>query len=441
MKLSKPVLDGLTCPPEKRDVMYADDEVKGLRVRVNATGSKTFLFEYRYGGKSRRLGLGTYGQITLAQARRMAQEARGRVLAGGDPVGERKVRAQATLAAEVQEARDAIADALTLDVLIGRWQDGALRDRSQNYRREAPHRLRYAFGPSLGLPARQLTVGDVQARLDDISEAHPTTARRVHAYGRAMFGWAVKRRLVSDNPFAEVVLDSRDTSRDRVLDDAELGAFWRASGAMGYPFGPYFRILALTLQRLREVAGMRWDEIAPDRSTWTVPAGRAKNGKAHIVHLSEAARRELADVPRRELADGTLSPLVFTTTGHSPISGFSDATERLGRLMAADIAERAPQEQNIAGKNGPAPAPSWTLHDLRRTGVTTMARLGIPPHVADLTLNHVPASLKGVAAIYQRHQFMDERAQALNVWASHIERVAIACGLVEVHGNVVPFRR
>ncbi|CAI9121332.1 tyrosine-type recombinase/integrase [Brytella acorum] len=441
MRFTKPAIDALSCPPGKRDVMYADDEVKGLRVRVNATGSKSFLFEYRYAGKNRRLPLGEYGQITVAQARRAAQEARGRVLAGGDPVGERKAVALAFHAAQAEEAREAVADALTLDVLVGRWQDGALKDRSENYRREGPRRLRHAFAPELMRPARALTLADVQARLDDIGENHPTTARRVHAYGRAMFAWAAKRRLVAENPFTDAVMDSRDEARERVLSDDELGAFWRATQGMGYPFGPYLRLLALTLQRLREVSAMRWDEIAPDLSTWTVPAERAKNSKAHIVHLSEPARRELAALHRQTAADGTISPLVFTNTGRTPISGFSDAKERILRLMDADTASCASEGQKNAGKNPPSPAASWTWHDLRRTGVTAMARLGIAPHVADLTLNHVPASIKGVAAVYQRHHFMNERAQALDVWAAHVLAVASGSGRTSASGNVVPFRR
>jgi len=421
--------------------MHADDEVKGLRVRVNATGTKSFLFEYRYAGKNRRLPLGEYGQITIAQARRAAQEARGRVLVGGDPVGERKASALAFHAAHAEQAREAIADALTLDVLIERWQAGALKDLSENYRREGPRRLRYAFGPELGRPARALSPSDVQARLDDIAENHPTTARRVHSYGRAMFGWAVRRRLVTDNPFNGAVLDSKDEARERVLSDEELGMFWRATGAMGYPFGPYLRLLALTLQRLREVSGMRWDEIAPDLSTWTVPAERAKNDKAHIVHLSEPARRELAALHRQVAPGGTVSPLVFTNTGTTPISGFSDAKERIDALMSADKTSRDSEASKNAGKNIPAPAPSWTWHDLRRTGVTVMARLEIVPYVADLTLNHVPASIKGVVAIYQRHHFMKERAEALDVWAAHVLQVAAETQQPDVSGNVVPFRR
>ena len=87
MKLTKSGIDALTCPPDKQDVMFTDSEVKGFAVRVNTTGTKTFLFNYRFAGKPKRLVLGQYGALTLAQARKLAEAARGCVMAGGDTAG------------------------------------------------------------------------------------------------------------------------------------------------------------------------------------------------------------------------------------------------------------------------------------------------------------------------------------------------------------------
>ncbi|MFT8372254.1 MAG: integrase family protein, partial [Acetobacter sp.] len=274
MKLTKSGIDALTCPQGKRDVMFTDSEVKGFAVRVNATGTKTFLFNYRFAGKPKRLVLGQYGALTLAQARKLAEAARGRVMAGGDPAGDKKAQVQEYQAQVAEQAAQAAANALTLDVLIDRWLAGALRDRAASYRRDAPQRIRYALPHRLDRSAHTITQAEVQARLDEIAEDHPTTSRRLHAYGRAMYGWAVKRGLVPDNPFSAAIVEGREVSRDRVLSDAELGEFWRASGLLPYPFGPFFRLLALTLQRRNEVAGMQWSEIAPDLSTWTIPAER-----------------------------------------------------------------------------------------------------------------------------------------------------------------------
>jgi integrase len=208
------------------------------------------------------------------------------------------------------------------------------------------------------------------------------------------------------------VIETRLESRARALTDGELAAVWNALDAMTYPFGPYFRLLLLTLQRRDEVAAMRWAELAPDFRHWTLPAGRAKNRRAHIVHLCEPARAILAGIPRRAGSD-----LVFTTTGLTPISGFSRGI----RALRDQVAKHMPAEAEAADE-----ADRWRLHDFRRTGVTVLARLGVLPHVADKLLNHVGGTISGVAAIYQRHEFLAERAAALDLWAAHVLAVARA---------------
>jgi integrase len=338
----------------------------------------------------------------------LAERARAQARAGGDPVAERREKARATVAAEAEARRRAEADALTFGRLAELWVAGGLRDRRESYRREAARALRLNFPHLWPLPAHAVDATAAVRALDAIAEGRGATmARRSQAYARAMYAWAVRRRMLASNPFAGIEAEGRDVPRDRALSDAELGAAWRAAGRLGPPFGPCLRFLMLTLQRRDEVAGLRWDELAPDLSTWTVPAARAKNGKAHIVHLVEPARAILRELPRTEgLA------LVFTTTGRTPLSGFSSAKARLDAAMAA---EAAGEGATLAG-----PMPPWRLHDLRRTGVTALARLGVPPHVCDRLLNHAEGAIRGVAAVYQRHDFLAERKEALEAWARHV---------------------
>jgi integrase len=149
-----------------------------------------------------------------------------------------------------------------------------------------------------------------------------------------------------------------------------------------------------------------------------------KNGKAHDVHLAEAARAVLRDVPRRADCD-----FVFSTTGKTPISGFSKAKAML------DAAVVDGRENGVAGAGGNAPLVPWRLHDLRRTGASTLARLGVDSVVADKLLAHQPAKLRGVAGVYQRYDFAPERRRALDAWAAHV----LAVG--DVGGVVLPFGR
>jgi integrase len=222
-------------------------------------------------------------------------------------------------------------------------------------------------------------------------------------------GWAEKRGMVPLNPFRNLPVSAATTERERVLSDEEVRDIWAAAAATSYPFGPFYQIAILTLQRREEVAGMRWSELSPDGCSWLIPGARMKNGKPHDVHLSPPAREILRLLPRQDGQD-----LLFSTTGNTPISGFSRAKKALdAAVMMMRERHRRP------GGTSSALVP-WRLHDVRRTGVSTLARLGVDSVVADKLLGHQAAKLRGVAAVYQRHDFADERAGALETWAGHV---------------------
>ena len=150
--------------------------------------------------------------------------------------------------------------------------------------------------------------------------------------------------------------------------------------------------LALTGQRRDEVSCMAWEHVDLPHRVWVIPADHSKNGKPHIVHLSDEAMSILRTVPRT-------GKLVFSSDGKTTFQGYSKAKKRL---------------DNVSGISG------WTLHDLRRTVVSGMARLGVAPHVADKILNHQSGTISGVAAVYQRHEFLEERKEALSRWGQHV---------------------
>ncbi|MCK8788075.1 site-specific integrase, partial [Roseomonas sp. NAR14] len=260
----------------------------------------------------------------------------------------------------------------------------------------------------------------VQFRMSLDSE---TTARRVQGYARTMYRWAMSRGSVDTNPFEGVPAPGQEVQRDRVLTGIEIGMVWRAAGKLAPPYGPFVRFLLLTLQRREEVAGMVWGEISDDLTRWTLPQERAKNGKAHLNHLAEPAREIL-----RQLGAGGSTDLVFGVGAGKPLTSFSFIKRQLDVLIA---------EERGAGCLGkaPEPMPAWRMHDFRRTGVTVLAEMGFAPHVADRLLNHVRGTIKGVAAIYQRGQFLPERQRALDAWAVHV----LACAAdMPAKANVVP---
>jgi integrase len=206
--------------------------------------------------------------------------------------------------------------------------------------------------------------------------------------------------MIEANPIAGQKMPSRESSRDRVLSDEEIKRLIRAAQADGYPFGAIYFVLLLTGQRRGEVSAMRWSELDLQRRLWTIPAARSKNGHAHEVPLSSPVVEILQQVPRFLHSD-----YVFTTNGRSPVSGFGRAKDRY--------------EHALGSKD-------WRVHDLRRTSASGMARLGVAPHVIEKVLNHRTGVISGVAAVYNRYGYAEEKRDALERWAQWVLGISVA---------------
>jgi integrase len=257
---------------------------------------------------------------------------------------------------------------------------------------------------------------DVLAWLDDKAAVAPIRANRTLSALRTLFGDAQRRGLIESSPVERLKAPAKEHSRERALSDDEIAALWEATGRLGYPFGGLYRLLLLTGQRRGQVARMTWDEVDLERRTWTTPGARMKAGKEHAVHLSDLALEVLSEA--RERSNG--SRYVFTCDGARPLRGFAKGKTRLDAAMA-----------EIAGKL----PPGWHVHDLRRTLTHGLARLGIPPHVADRILAHTQGAIAGVAAVYNRYAYMDERCAALAAWGRKVAEI-----VGQGRGNVVQFK-
>jgi integrase len=238
--------------------------------------------------------------------------------------------------------------------------------------------------------------------------------RKMHAALSGLFRWLLQQRRVTSNPCIGVWRPSAPPPRERVLSEAEVRWFWRASEQLAPPFGAALKLLLLSGCRLNEVAAMRRAELSEDGATWTIPGERTKNHRTHLVSLSLLAQDTIAALPRVE---GTF---VFTTTGRSPISGWSKTKAQLDELMLAI----ARAEAEAAGRD-PAEIviPRWTIHDLRRTSASGMQRLGIRVEVIERALNHLSGAYQGVGGTYQRDPMLDERREALERWGDHVQGI------------------
>ena len=269
--------------------------------------------------------------------------------------------------------------------------------------------------------ARRVGVPGIGARTRGLSELR---ARGLFVALGSFFGWCLRQRRIQTNPCLNVPSPAAAKTRDRVLSADEIRWFWQATEQADAPrvpdaprpFAPALKLLLLTGGRRDEVGGMTRDELHDDVS-WHLPGARTKNGKPHVVPLPSMAR---------DLIPAGEGKFVFSTTGDSPVSGWSKTKDRLDAAML----EIARKERGQKFELEP-----WRLHDLRRTCVTGMAELGIRPDVIELVVNHISGTRAGVAGIYNKAEMMPERREALNRWARHVT------GLVAPRPNVVSMRR
>lgn len=393
MKLTAAAVDKMQ-PADKRQEI-PDTLCTGLYLVVQPTGKKGWQVRYRHGGTHRRMTLGAYPVLSLADARQRARDALAAASEGRDPAEE----VRAAKAPKPEDDRDKIG------VLIGQYHKRHLAGLKSGdvVRRELD---RFVVAKWSERDIHTITKRDVIDLLDDIADSgRVVTANRVRAYLNKFLNWAVERDIITASPAMGVKASAKEVSRDRVLNDDEIRWFWSACEAEGFPWGPMGKVLLLTGQRLNEVAQITDREIRGD--TWHLSAERTKNGRAHDVPLSQPVRDLLAGVERIAGNPGH----VFTTTGKTPVSGFYKARATLAEAM----------EKAAAKDHGePVEIPRWTFHDLRRTAATGMARMGIPVRVTEAVLNHISGTGGGIVGVYQRHDYADEKRQALEAWSRYV---------------------
>ena len=350
-----------------------DANLAGFGLRVSPTGTKSWIVLSRNQNRKTRATLGRYPQLSLADARQRAMTSL-QMMADGEFNREKSFD--------------------TFEQALEEWYS---KDQSQN---KSFAQVRSAVELHVRPALENYKLKDIQKRdiiklVDLVGQTAPIQANRVLAFTKRFFNWCVSRDLLDVSPANGIAKFSNEVSRDRVLNESELEKVLNATFKLPYPFGPLFRILLMTGQRLNEVSGLTWSEINMPSATWKIPRGRAKNKSGHLVHLSQPVLEELERLRKISRHD-----LIFTTTGKTPVSGFSRAKRQLDNLSGVE---------------------DWRLHDLRRTFATVATeKLGFQPVIVDRILNHISGSVKGVAAVYQRGEYLEQRRIALDAWGHYL---------------------
>lgn len=404
-------IKGLRAPDAGR-IEVADKVVSGLRIRVGTSGAKTFILRKRIGGRIANVTVGRFHdqRFTLTDARKKARTLLNDIEGGGDPRAETR--------------RTTGAGAGTVRALFDDYKKAKAGKRSIS---EIERIFNKYVLPEIGdRLADSINRADVTRLIDGVAtggaKPTPVMARAVAAQLSAFYSWAMPRlHRLEVNPCRDAGKPDKPKARERVLSNDELRALWEVLEGEGMPWGPAVKLLILTGQRRDEVFSADRSEFDLEAKLWTIPGERAKNGKAHLVPLSNAAVAILEAVP---VVDGSAKLFPSRADPERGASGFSRALSRIiadmGKAMSGD-------------DDNPATVEHFTLHDLRRTLATGMQRLGVRLEVTEAVLNHVAGSRGGLVGVYQRHEFLEEKRHALNAWAAEVERIVTATA----RGNVV----
>lgn len=389
----------------ERFAARGDGDSLYLRFReIDAVPS--WLFRYRLAGKARTMIVGSYKVLSLADARRTVKELRARVALGFDPAGEKQERKRDAVR-KIEEAKlrmtmGQLADEYFAAMILGRWKHpNIVRARIEN-----------DIKPNIG----HLFLGDVKPQHIDamlkeiVKRGAPTMANDVLRWVKRMFDYAVKRQMCQFNPAAPFNLadaGGKEESRDRWLSRQELAALFaamRAARGWNVLNTHAVKLLLLLACRREELIAAPVSEFDVDGAVWHLPAERTKTGKAIDIPLSHQAVTSL----RVLLAAGGGSAWLFPARKMQERMIPHIDLNTVGAALNKHV-RPALRKQGI---------PDFTVHDFRRTARTHLAALGVSPYVAERCLNH---AVKGVEGIYNRHDFFDERKEALQKWADLLE--------------------
>jgi integrase len=361
-------------PDNKPNYTLWDENLPGFGFRVQAGGKKVYYAKYRLGTKQRWIKIGPVHKISLNAATKQAKTIFESVANNVDPANT-KAKASANAVHTFGSAIDGYLEQLKTD-----RRSAAHIRRSKSY-------LETYFRSLHTMAMASIDRATVSRELNSINKRGAVAANRARATLSAFFNWSIANGLCENNP-VDKTTKNKEYDRERVLISKEIKKVWFCLENDDY--GKIVKLLTLTLQRLSEIARLERAEINWAEKQIELPGSRTKNGRPHIVPLSDAAMAILESV------NGD------------------------GKFMFAKRNNWQIDKDRLDEKCG---VTDWVLHDLRRTGSTGMGDLGIQPHVVEAVLNHVSGSKSGVAGVYNKAMYLKEKREAFNKYAEYIAKI------------------
>jgi integrase len=389
---------------EPFDVM--DTDVRAFGVRVLKTGEITFMLRRRFPGskKPTRRALGRYGEKSLAEAREKARDWIALIRKGIDPARAAEKEAQANIEAERKRKAHTVG-AVLQSYFLAKCELRSLHAMKITMERE--------LKPWLDRPLLDISTQDIRDLVNKIkADGHKGQARVTYTHIKSFFSWVIKigEYGLESSPCSKEKIDTetlvgQTKERERILDDREIAAYWRASERLAYPTGPYFKMLLLTALRRCEVSDASRDEIDRDGRRWIIPSTRMKQARAHLVPVTLAIASLLDTLP--EHAGG---PFLFSITGGAkPVSSFSQMKANLDKAMTEELA-----------KEGRA-FKAFGIHDVRRTVRSKLSELRIGDReLRERLLAHTPPKIQRT---YDVHEYADEKRIALETWSRALAEI------------------
>ena len=400
LKLSKHAIDTKLTPRAKRYAVL-DSRRPGLYLTVMPTGLKVWNVRYYVDGKAWRYRLGAWPTFGIDAARRAATNTLQAVANGTNPQADR--------------LQQRIKHALGLDraeTVAFAWAQYERKHVNKKLKPSTAREIR-RIGKLHILPRigkrnlAEVTPRECKALVERVAEHAPVGSNRTQAVLHAFFAWCIDELWIAKNPCAGLKkpTSEKHRKRRRILSEREIKWLWKACTTVGFPWGPMLQIAILSGGRRGEVAGMRWEEMDIVARLWSIPDTRTKNHRPHTVHIGDLFKSILDAIPQR--ADG----FVFTTNKRPP-SGFSKGKKRIHAEMLT-----------LSAAEFEGPIANWTIHDLRRTCASHMARLpGVNLATISLCLNHWE-EIGGLKEIYIVHDQAAATREAFKLWNDHVAKI------------------